>query len=289
MLNDALIAVGGDGILFEILQGIHLRPDAETILTKLKFGIVGTGTCNGLAKSIQYASHSNEMKNLYTIRESIFLICKGKTSSMDLSLFQTLSKKQSYLGFLTFSWAIISDIDFESEIIRFVGSLRMELWTAWRIINLKTYHGKFSYLPPSPSSSPSSQQQSNNNSDNMDNLTPEWKTIEDEFILLWVSQVSHASYDVHNSPSSKLNDGVFKALIIRKNKCSRLKLVAIMLKLEYGTHIKYEECEVYDCIAFRLEPITTGSYNDLDGERIDDGIVHAKVLPSAINIFANAD
>ena len=186
MLNDALIAVGGDGSLFEIFQVIPLRPDAETVLMKLKIGIVGSGTCNGLAKSIQCASLLNEMKNMHAIRESIFLICKGKSSSMALSLFQTLSKKHSNLSFLTFSWVIISDIDFESEIICFIGSLRMELWTVWRIMNFKTHHGKFSYVPPSPSL-PSSQQQSNTNSDNIDNLTPEWKTIGDEFTLLWVS------------------------------------------------------------------------------------------------------
>ena len=257
---DAVIVVGGDGILHEILQGIHRRPDTPSILSSLKFGIVGTGTCNGLAKSLQHASHITK-NEYYTIRESIFLICKGLTSLMDLALYHTLTKKESYLGFLTFSWAIISDIDFESEILRFIGSFRMELWSAWRCLNLKTYHGIFSYLPPSSAPSLTYDKSVLEDSD----LTPEWKTIKDEFILFWVSQVTHASYNVHNSPSSKLNDGLFKALIIRKNKCSRLKLILIMLKLEFGTHAQHEEGEVYDCFAFRLEPIIEGSLNNLVG------------------------
>ena len=53
--------------------------------------------------------------------------------------------------------------------------------------------------------------------------------------------------------------------------------------------MQHEECEVCDCVEFRLEPVTEGSLNNLNGERIDDGVVHPKVLPSVLKIFANAN
>ena len=53
---DALIAMGGDGILWEMLQGIRARQDADEVLQKLVIGIVGCGTSNGLAKSILHQS-----------------------------------------------------------------------------------------------------------------------------------------------------------------------------------------------------------------------------------------
>ena len=53
---NGIIAMGGDGILFEIMQGIHGRKDEKEILNVMKFGIVGCGTCNGLAKSILHWS-----------------------------------------------------------------------------------------------------------------------------------------------------------------------------------------------------------------------------------------
>lgn len=53
---DAIIAMGGDGILSEILNGLQTRKDYETIVQKIKFGIVGCGTCNGLAASLLYAA-----------------------------------------------------------------------------------------------------------------------------------------------------------------------------------------------------------------------------------------
>ena len=56
---NAIIAMGGDGILFEIFQSIHDQLDEETIISKMKLGIVACGTFNGLVKSILHWSGSN--------------------------------------------------------------------------------------------------------------------------------------------------------------------------------------------------------------------------------------
>ena len=42
-----------------------------------------------------------------------------------------------------------------------------------------------------------------------------WTTIEDDIVLLWVSQVSHASSSIMSSPSSRLQSGVFHIKLIR--------------------------------------------------------------------------
>ena len=43
--------------------------------------------------------------------------------------------------------------------------------------------------------------------------------------------------------------------------------------------------EIIECTAYRLEPITSGSFNDLDGEVIEAGIVQGSVLPGAIQVY----
>jgi sphingosine kinase len=53
---DGIIAMGGDGILAEILEGLKKRRDYDSIVQKLTFGIVGCGTSNGLAASILHAA-----------------------------------------------------------------------------------------------------------------------------------------------------------------------------------------------------------------------------------------
>ena len=50
-----IVVAGGDGILFEVINGIMERPDWSTMFSQLKFGIIPCGSGNGLAKSIAYA------------------------------------------------------------------------------------------------------------------------------------------------------------------------------------------------------------------------------------------
>lgn len=68
--------------------------------------------------------------------------------------------------------------------------------------------------------------------------------------------------------------------------CSRLRFLELVLKLESGDHIKCKDTEVVDCVAYRLEPLTDNSYNDLDGELIEPGPIQACVVPSGAQFFA---
>ena len=154
--------------------------------------------------------HCNEQERYSTI-ESTFLICKGRSSKLDLSHYETENK--TYSAFLTYSWAFIADVDIESECIRFIGQLRMDLWAVWRMISLRTYKGKLSFLPAEKINS------GNDIEENFpafnDDVPSNWVTMEEDFILLWVSQVTHASTNTYQSPDSKLEDGIFNIMIIR--------------------------------------------------------------------------
>ena len=90
---DALIAMGGDGMLWELQQGILARHDSEIILKKLSFGIIGCGTCNGLAATLLHWANEK-----YSPLESTYMICKGQIGPMDLSRYETLSGKIYIVG-----------------------------------------------------------------------------------------------------------------------------------------------------------------------------------------------
>lgn len=229
-----IIAMGGDGILFEIMQGIHAREDERVILKTLKFGIVGCGTSNGLAKSILHWSdvsfysdvqsvycklqtHTHDTfydntKENYGPLESIFHICKGNTAPLDIASYQLANTSKSYISFLTFTWGLIADCDLDSECLRWLGSLRQDIWAVYRgILFPKVYRAKFSYLPPEkhtvgePVSMPEFGKP----------LPEDWVTIEDDFRVFWVSNVSHPAYNMHLCPMSKMNDGLFHIVIVR--------------------------------------------------------------------------
>ena len=63
-------------------------------------------------------------------------------------------------------------------------------------------------------------------------------------------------------------------------------MVQIALAIETGRHVDHDQCEMYECVAFRLEPLEEGSHNDLDGEKIEDGPIQACVLPGAARFFS---
>jgi len=217
---DAIIAMGGDGILFEIFQGIHARSDEQHIMSTMKFGILACGTFNGLVKSILH--WSNEAN--YNHVESMMHICKGETFTLDVAKYNVLSKssssdsgapiiKQSYTSFLSFAWGLIADCDFESECIRWVGHLRSDIWAVYRgVLFRRQYRAKFSYLPPE------------NAPKNKDVVMPKlgqplpegWKTFDDDdFLVFWVCNTSHAAHNMFTCPVAKMNDGLFHVLIVR--------------------------------------------------------------------------
>lgn len=46
--------MGGDGILFEVVNGMMERVDWETAFRQVKLGIIPCGSGNGLAKAISH-------------------------------------------------------------------------------------------------------------------------------------------------------------------------------------------------------------------------------------------
>lgn len=50
-------------------------------------------------------------------------------------------------SFLSVGWGLISDIDIESERLRPLGYQRFTIWTLHRLVSLRTYRGKISYIP----------------------------------------------------------------------------------------------------------------------------------------------
>jgi sphingosine kinase len=271
---DGVIAIGGDGIVHEILQGLSCRSDFKEICCKLKLGVIGAGTGNGLAKSL---AHSSEQ--VCAPLDSIFLAVKGNSSWMDLARYTTQSAE--HLSFLTFSWSIIADIDMESECISYIGSLRFDLWAVWRVIALRKYRARFSYLPATIQNIKAAI----TDMPALNDPVPQnWVSSEDDFYLFWASQVTHAAENVHHAPPCKLHDGVFHIVIVRKH-VSRYRMAMILLALETGAHVSLDGLEIVECVAYRLEPITPGSFNDLDGEVIESGPIQGQVLPAAIQAY----
>lgn len=203
---DAIVSMGGDGIQFEIFQGLRARSDGEALLSRMKFGVVGCGTYNGLAKSLLHWSGS-----AYGSVESMFHVCKGRTSTLDVAAYRVLAgpSPKSYVSFLSYTWGLIADVDIESECLRWLGSLREDVWAVYRgILCRRRYRARLSWLPPGKTEGLVMPEPGRP-------LPDGWMSFEDDFMILWVCNTSHAGYNVFSCPMAKMNDGLFHILVVR--------------------------------------------------------------------------
>ncbi|XP_015108405.1 sphingosine kinase 2 isoform X2 [Diachasma alloeum] len=138
-----ILSVGGDGIVFEVVNGILERPDWDKALREVPLGVIPCGSGNGLAKSIAYAKGEPYDSNPMLI--SALSVVKSRQTPMDLVRVET--RNQILFSFLSIGWGFLADIDIESESLRAIGAQRFTIWSLARLIGLRTYKGRVSYLP----------------------------------------------------------------------------------------------------------------------------------------------
>ncbi|XP_077491253.1 sphingosine kinase 2-like isoform X3 [Amblyomma americanum] len=137
-----ILIISGDGLLYEVYNGLMERPDWE-LAVKIPIGIIPGGSGNGLARTISHAAGEPYVND--PILASTLGIAKGRVAPLDLMKVETPAGP--LYSFLTVGWGIMADIDIESEKLRAIGEIRFTLWAFWRVFNLRTYHGRISYLP----------------------------------------------------------------------------------------------------------------------------------------------
>lgn len=140
---NGILVVGGDGILFEVINGLFERWDWSKAIQQVPLGIVPGGSGNGLARSIAYCC--NEPYLPCPTLPSALAAVKTLSHPMDLVRVETTS--QIIFSFLSVGWGLLSDVDIESERLRMLGGQRFTVWCVARLIGLRTYRGKVTYLP----------------------------------------------------------------------------------------------------------------------------------------------
>ncbi|KAM8845418.1 sphingosine kinase 1 isoform 2-T2 [Spinachia spinachia] len=149
---DALVIMSGDGLLFEVINGLMEREDwQEAIRTPV--GILPGGSGNALAASVHHYSQSPPAWNEELLLSCGFLLCKGLVGSMDLVSVH-LASRQRLFSFLSLAWGFVADVDAESEKYRHVGAIRFLMGTLARLASLRVYRGRLAYLPATEAPKP---------------------------------------------------------------------------------------------------------------------------------------
>ncbi|KAB5584634.1 hypothetical protein PHYPO_G00109760 [Pangasianodon hypophthalmus] len=155
---DAVVIMSGDGLLFEVVNGLMEREDWEKAI-QMPLGVLPGGSGNALAASIHYYSGSQSVSGEELLVSCGFMLCKGLVSHMDLTSVCMASSPRLF-SFLSLAWGFVADVDIESEKYRHVGAARFTMGTLVRLASLRVYKGKLAYLPAEESQSTPSQAQS---------------------------------------------------------------------------------------------------------------------------------
>ena len=135
-----VVCVSGDGLVHEVVNGIMQRPDWHRACSQLRVGHIGGGSGNGLASAI--CAQATENIDLVS---SMWIILKGFTRPMDIFSISQPRERVKF-GFLSFNWGVVSDIDFESESMRYLGNARFTVAALKAFCCLKRYQGKLEFL-----------------------------------------------------------------------------------------------------------------------------------------------
>lgn len=124
---NGIVIVSGDGLVYELFNGLMQRKDYETAI-KIAVGVIPGGSGNGLAHSINHYIGENTTN---PILASTLNIVRGKVVPMDLVKVQM--RNDTVYSFLSIGWGLLADIDIESERLRMMGGFRFTVWALVRI------------------------------------------------------------------------------------------------------------------------------------------------------------
>ncbi|XP_030143210.4 sphingosine kinase 1 [Taeniopygia guttata] len=303
---DTLVVVSGDGLLFEVVNGLMERPDWKEAMKK-PLCILPGGSGNALAASINYYAGYDHVAKKKLLTNCTFILCKGLYTQMDLVSLSTASGKR-FFSFLGFGWGFISDVDIDSEKYRWLGSARFTLGTLQCLAKLRVYQGRLSYLPvaaeqdsaPAPRDVPApvtngrvpepagTEAPGSPPPDSLlvplgQPVPPHWTVVpEEEFVLVYAIYQSHLGTNLLMAPAARLHDGCIH-LFYMKAGISRVTLLKLFLAMSRGTHLDLN-CPHLSYVpvrAFRLEPRVAAGIMTVDGEALAcepvQGQVHARL------------
>ncbi|KAJ3169386.1 hypothetical protein HK101_011480 [Irineochytrium annulatum] len=132
----AVVAISGDGVLHEVINGLMTRPDWH-VARLLPVGVIGAGSSNAMNR------------NLDCMFPEYGALCVVKALSRPLDLLSITHHKTGTVHYthLNVAWAYIADLDIESDRYRWLGREKTTLCAIIRMIWLRRYRAHLHILP----------------------------------------------------------------------------------------------------------------------------------------------
>ncbi|KAI1430712.1 sphingoid long chain base kinase-like protein [Xylaria sp. CBS 124048] len=125
---DVVVACSGDGLAYEVFNGLGKRADARTALQKLAVAHIPCGSGNAMSCNLNGSHYPGP---------SALAVIKGIRTPVDLM--SITQGPRRILSFLSQSVGIIAESDLGTESLRWLGAARFQVGFATRIFKKKMY------------------------------------------------------------------------------------------------------------------------------------------------------
>ncbi len=125
---DGLIISGGDGTIFEVLNGYFANPSER----RIPLGVIPIGRGNAFAHDLDFMPEKWE--------KAVDAIASGKTKKVDVGLFTTEGKEYYFINILGFGF--VSDVVGTAHKLRMFGDLSYILGVFYQTVALNSYNLK---------------------------------------------------------------------------------------------------------------------------------------------------
>ncbi len=182
---DGICAIGGDGTMFELINGMLNRNDKR----KIPIGLITGGTGNSFMHDLDCLDPVEAAKR----------IISGKLRPIDIAkVYNTKTKKVIY-SFNIVGWGVATDANKRAEKLRWLGQIRYNIAAIIEVLKSSKRIAKFSY-------------------DNQ-------KVIEKDFVFILACNTIHTGKAMKAAPKAKLNDGLIDIVIVKKANRFKLLLL----------------------------------------------------------------
>ena len=244
--GDALMSVGGDGTLSEIITGLLKRDDSfyETI----PVSIVPSGSGNSQANDMQIEDY----------RDAVQRVVDGRLRKMDVGKVTYLDEEEKKIRFShnLVGWGLGVDANILAEKMRFLGPIRYDLGSLLSIIRGKVRNARC-YI--------------------------DGNLIDSSFILLLIQNTKTGGDRLTLAPMAHVDDGKMDLGVIYH--ISRFQVLKLFNQLKAsGSHVWNPNVEYYRFKHLRIETEEPTAIN-VDGENLGTTPLEIEVMPSALKVF----
>ena len=298
--TEAIVVLGGDGTVHEVLQGLMGRPDWE-VSSKMPLAQVPTGSGNALAGC---AGTSTPV-------EAMLAVLKGRPAALDVaSIFQP---PRRHFSFLSSYMGLLSNLDVGTDHLRWMGEARFTYGGARELLKGSKHMARVAFVPKgAPGPPPSGAGHGDGGKGggvleacgagaagpacphlegvtsqvDFDHLGGAWQRVScEKFHLL--ACVNLRKISMHGgmvTPHQDFGSGS-QTLIWNVDPTNRLQAAEIFLGIDQGTHVNHAKVRSEEVAAAIIEPLRTNSTLVVDGEEMPKETLFLEVHPGLCRVI----